>query len=329
MSVFRKRKLILILWYSVDKNLGDYYLLQTVCDHIREWGYDYVDMDVGLSWDLIAKQARKVDFLWFAGGGIIERGIPNIILNFEKFHIKAKRVKYGISGLSIGQFDYSFCAKSIEYWVKNATYFYARDEFTCSELNRLSCSKLVESTSDIVFAYSMDNLHLPKNSRYELGVNFRELPYADLSGEFKWNEWNLMLDNLKMRIIGIPDQHDCSKYMSVKYDQEYTPELTLQVISSCKYVLAMRFHIVLFAARMEIIPIPIEYCPKVRRLATQLGIQDLIVGVHEFNKVPSIIQKVKDNRDMYKNIVKENANLYEEKAKIMFKEIEKCLKESL
>ena len=124
MKIIKKsKKSALILWYTIDLNYGDYLIFQTVKGYLKDWGFEVEGIDVGLPYREIAKIARKYDILWFAGGGIIERGIPDIIINFKKFHKKARKIKYGVTGLSIGNFNYSNEIKAIQYWVANASFF--------------------------------------------------------------------------------------------------------------------------------------------------------------------------------------------------------------
>ena len=187
MNLLKRKKKALVLWYTVDLNLGDFYIFETVKAYLLNWGYLVDDMDVGLPWKVLAKKAKKYDLLWFAGGGIIERGVPDVISNFYIFHKTSKFVNYGITGLSIGEFNYDRYKDSFSYWVNEAQFFYSRDKFTASTLNFYAqTSKVVESV-DVVFAYN--NWSIKSSSDNYIGVNFRDLPYIDLSGEFNWEKW--------------------------------------------------------------------------------------------------------------------------------------------
>jgi polysaccharide pyruvyl transferase WcaK-like protein len=73
--------------------------------------------------------------------------------------------------------------------------------------------------------------------------------------------------------------------------------------------------------------IPIDYCPKVSRLASQLGISDLILHYNEANKLPDMINRYKANEEFYKNKVKENVIFLRKEANRMFELVEKIIKE--
>lgn len=323
--MFARKKKILILWYPVDKNLGDYYLYKTVCSYANKWGYKVKGMDVGLPCEVIAKKAQKYDWVWFAGGGIIERYIPDIICNFEKFHKKTSKIRYGITGLSIGDFDYSSSAKAISYWVSNASFFYTRDEFSANELNRLSNCNKVKASVDVVFANTKINSIRTKMADC-VGVNFRTMPYVDLTGEIMWNKWEqAILSYIPEKIIGIPDQIDVSEKMGFQYPVKYTPRNAVAIIAKTKYGIAMRYHVILISAVLGKICIPIDYCPKVTRLAEQLGVSDLCVHADQPEKLRDAIVRLQKNEDDYKRRIKDNVEIMRKSACKMFDEVKKIM----
>lgn len=322
------KKRVLVLWYSAEKNFGDYCILQTVKTYLKSWDYDVVDFEVGLPSKILAKEARKCDFLWFAGGGIIERWMPDIIQNYEWFHKKSRYIKYGISGLSVGDFDYSTAKEAIAYWVTQASFFFTRDDPSAQILNELSgCQKVIAAT-DVVYAMSLKrNMMLTKTY---FGINFREIPYPDLTGEFQWKEWGSAIsDSMQEQIVGIPDQHDVSEKVNFYVDNEYSPQKVLEVLEQCDKVLAMRFHVILVAARMEKIAIPICYCPKVERLADQLGIQELKLGIHEYDKLKDKVAYLEQHRAELTKCMTQRVRNNERQALEMFDQIKIILTEEL
>ena len=325
---FLKKK-VLVLWYSIDCNLGDYYIYDTVKNYLEEWGYACIDMDVGLPHEKIAKVASRCDFLWFAGGGIIERGMPDIILQFEKFHKLSRRIKYGITGLSIGAFDYSDKKSSLSYWINNALFFYTRDNYSADELNRIIESNGAHSSVDVVFASDAEKSYLNNTINYDVGINFRDVPYPDLTGDIEWDEWSKSVNTLDTSVIGIPDQYDFSNMVEFDVGSDYSPQKALEVISKCDIVVAMRFHVVLFAAKMGKIPIPISYCPKVERLSEQLGIKGLVLGIHDYHELSAKVQDAINNREQYLSTLTENVYGLENIIKKVFENIKKCLEKEI
>lgn len=322
----KEKRRALVLWYSVDLNYGDYLIFQTVKGYLESWDFVVEAMDVGLSYKIIAKKARQCNILWFAGGGIIERGIPDIIQNFPDFYKKADQVRYGITGLSIGEFDYSAHKKEIACWVNNAAFFYSRDSYTALELNRMSESEKVIDGVDVVFANSdLNNCRVTDDGR--VGINLRNLPYVDLSGEFAYAEWNQALNQVfSSNMVGIPDQLDCLNRLDVPVEGEYCPDKVTEILQNISFTVSMRFHVILVAAVMGKGSIPITYCPKVSRLAEQLGINGLALGVHDYTKLEQVVTQYLKNKNQYRATIADNVQALQQRAGQMFKEIEHILK---
>lgn len=322
-----KRK-VLILWYPVDANLGDYYLFNTVSDFATEWGFSVEAMDVGLPFEIIAKKAKRCDWLWFAGGGIIERNIPDVIRNFKEFHKRTRGIKYGITGLSIGEFDYSDAFENLMYWINNASFFYTRDVFSANELNRIGTTNKVKASADVVFASKDFDICDWNKNHTDVGINFRTMPYIDLTGEVNWKVWERNLERaIPGKIVGIPDQYDVSVHFGFPFERIYTPQNAVKVISNIRFGVAMRYHVVLIAARLGIVCIPIDYCPKVARLAEQLGISDLCVHFDEPEKLKFMVDRYLEDELGYKRRIGENVRKMEKEADKMFNEVHIIMEE--
>ena len=325
--LLRKPK-VLVLWYPVDENLGDYYLFNTVRNYAINWGYEVDDIDVGAPFDKIVEAARDCDWVWFAGGGIIERGIPDLICNFPSFLKRTKKIKYGVTGLSVGDFDYSDRANEISEWVNNAAFFYTRDDYSAELLNSMASSRKVISSVDVVFASGIVEAERLEHTRC-VGVSFRPMPYPDLTGEIAWKDWNDAINNnVEGLIIGIPDQFEVSELLDFSYELGYSPQNAVKEIMRMDYGIAMRYHVILIAAIMGKICIPIDYCPKVARLAKQLGIEELILHYDQPDQLSKVLRMYKENEDVYKETVKTNVEIMKMKAKKMFENVEQIMKES-
>lgn len=322
------KKKILVLWYSIGNNFGDYYIYKTIRENLQHWGYEVTDMDVGTPYKILVKAADACDFLWFAGGGIIERNAPDIIRYFIRFHIKAKKIKYGITGLSIGEFDYSEYKRNLKYWIEHSCFFYTRDLYSAQMLNRISAKERVMASADVVFAYMDGKQGI--NDKHYVGVSLRRLPYIDLTGDFEWEHWNHAIEKIKDReVIGIPDQDDCTQKVSFDFYGEYNPDNVMKAISECEFIISMRFHAIVLAACMGKASIPICYCPKVRRLASQLGLEDLCLDVHEYEALPRMVAKLQQYKEIYESSIQKNVNICQNQVKEMLESIENILKREI
>lgn len=322
-----KKKKVLVLWYTIGNNLGDYYIYKTVKDYLLGWGYKVIDMDVGLPYRVIARKAKRCEWLWFAGGGIIEREVPDIIKNFSHFHKKSGYINYGITGLSIGDFEYDHYKESLSYWINNAQFFYTRDDYSEKTLNRLANSGKIVSSADVVFA-SGEFISGEETLVDGLGINFRTMPYPDLTGEMDWKAWNGAIKAAHTgSIIWIPDQLDVSTNFNYNISVYYSPQTAVYAIGRMKYGIAMRFHVILISAMMGKICLPICYCPKVKRLADQLGISDLCIDPKSPDSLSLTLERYSCNADTYISTVQKNVKVMRERAQNMFNEIKILLRE--
>jgi polysaccharide pyruvyl transferase WcaK-like protein len=165
-------KKVLLLWYTINSNFGDVLIYETVKEALETSGMEVSYIDVGKPCREIFCEANKHDFLLFAGGGIIERYVPNVIRYFKEDY-EDLTVPYGIIGLSIGGFDYIKYKEQIGFWVQNAEFFYTRDEYSAEYLNRLSSTNKVVEGVDIVWA---NNQIINNVGRMFKGSNVRDVP---------------------------------------------------------------------------------------------------------------------------------------------------------
>ncbi len=321
---------VLLLWYMEGDNFGDVMIFQTVRNFIESMGIRVEEHEVGAPCNVIIDHANKCDFLLFAGGGIIERGVPNVIRYFEEDYPLLK-VPYGVMGLGMGTFDYSKYFSTIAFWVKHAAFFYVRDVHTKNLLNQIAGINKAVYSADCVFYSDIVSAISRRNNRV-IGVNVRDVPYPDLTGELDWIRMNKELQACKCDYL-IPDSSDEMEKLMIplknwgiiesynNMTREEKKECTISVIKECDYVIAMRFHVILVAALAGAIPIPIIYCPKVRFLAEQLGIEDLAMEVEQYELIPQKINKAIKDHDAIKNRIKENVFIMKKRAEEMFENI--------
>lgn len=321
---------ILLVWYMKEDNFGDVLIYKTVSAYLKENDFEVECHEVGDNCNSIFEHANQCDFLLFAGGGIIERYIPDVIRNFKKNYALLK-VPYGIMGFGMGDFDYSKNKEEISFWVNNSKFFYARDERTKEQLDIIAESDKVKYSADCVFGNKSIYKEL-KDYKDGHGINMRDLPYQDLTGDFNWEIINLILKNLDCNII-IPDCSKEIKKLEIKFEnqvclkgisnksQEEKVENVLRQIEKCEWIIAMRFHVILVAAMLGIVSVPIMYCPKVKHLAEQLGIKELAVEIGEVEDIPKKISLLERRYDYYTGVLNKNVKIMKKKANEMFEEV--------
>jgi len=318
---------ILLLWYQEEDNFGDVLIFKTVSERLLAAGLEVESHEVGDRCDRIFEHANKCDFLLFAGGGIIERYVPNIITSFE-LEFDQLKVPYGVMGFGMGTFDYSKYKHAIAFWVREAAFFYVRDEATETWLNQAAGVKKVKFTGDCVFGNEYLS-QIAGRVGENRGVNIRDLPYKDLTGDFNWTELTGVLKNSGCNIF-IPDSsHEMERLKMSFQNQEFlqrypSMERELKVngviaeIRKCRWIFAMRFHVVLVSAMFGIVPIPLLYCPKVKYLSQQLGIPELALEIHEYSQLPQKVALAECNRNFYQKTLEKNVRILRERVNDMF-----------
>lgn len=328
-------KRILVLWYTYGNNFGDVLIYNTIEQKFKEQGY-YIDyMEVGLPCNKILYMANEYDFLLFAGGGIIERYVPNVLRYFQE-DFEILKVPYGVMGISIGTFAYTQYEKSLRFFVDNSLFFYSRDQFTADYFNALVKKDKVICSADVVFG--CQGLSKLDNKSDKIGFNFRDVPYKDLTGDMDWNSWEQSIMDIGADIC-IPDSYDIRNEMKQlagdgKLLDEYRNssdkiKFTLQQIRKCRIIIGMRFHVVLAAACIGIIPIPITYCPKVERLACQLGLESVILSMHDQYRLKEKVEYIFNNEEELLLVMNERTENLKYRNDEMFKTIFEILKKEV
>lgn len=321
---------VLLLWYTKGDNFGDILIYQTVRDCLLDADFEVSYHEVGDKCSNIIKEANMYDFLLFAGGGIIERYVPDVI---RKFEIESRNltIPYGVIGLSIGEFDYSEYKNAISYWVNNAIFFYVRDEYSQKYLNDISGGEKVKLSTDVVFFNkALKQLNLTLGMGH--GINLRDIPYPDIMEQFDWNDMKIIVREIGCD-VAIPDSHEEIKKLDMRFknddrialyyemSSEKKVKEILKQIYECEWIVAMRFHVVLVSALLGIIPIPIAYCPKVKRLAIQLGLENLTLEINEYKNLYEKVKYIEENKESIKESMNNRVSILQAKVEEMFGEV--------
>lgn len=323
-------KKILLLWYMEKDNFGDTLIADTTNVILKKNNYEVVNYEIGEKPKNIISKANKCSFLLFAGGGIIERYIPPILSNFDKY-VEKLLIPYGVIGISVGNFSYDNKSISLGKWVDKAAFFYTRDQRSSDILNKYSSKKKSICSGDCVLLNGRLNKEINK-FQTKVGINIRELPYKDLTGDFDWekiitivhqiNANKIIMDSsdvIKKFFISCDDYNRYNEYL-LKNKIEKANQI-IEEISECKIIIAMRYHIILVAAMLGIPTIAIKYCPKVDTLVEQLGIQDIAVEMFSYEEIFLKYDYLFNNYDIYKKLIQKNIATLKTRVDLMYRDI--------
>ena len=324
------RKKILLLWYTEEDNFGDVLIYQTVKEKLEASGFMVNYHEVGDKSINIIQEANRNDFLIFAGGGIIERYVPDIIKKFKKNKEKLF-IPYGVIGLSIGEFDYEPYKENLECWVENAVFFYSRDSYTANYLNNIAKMQKVICSGDVVLGNQRFYL-LKDTTGSRKGINIRDIPYPDIMGEFNWEKLRKIINSINCKIV-IPDSHNEILKAKIKFENqkellEYLKlnrdkkiDLIIEQIQKCDFIIGMRYHVILIAALLGVIPLPIMYCPKVERLAEQLEIKDISSSLFDYESIMKNYEWAERHKDKIRKKMYERIEYMRTEVDQMFEKI--------
>lgn len=323
-------KKILLLWYMENDNFGGTLIADTTKTILKKNGYEVENCEIGEKPENIISIANKYSFLLFAGGGIIERYIPPILMRFDKY-VEKLLIPYGVIGISVGNFNYDYKSISLGKWVDKAVFFYTRDQRSTDILNKYSSKKKSKCSADCVLL----NEYMDKkidNIQMKIGVNIRDLPYIDLTGDFDCEKILTIIHQINANKI-IMDSSDVIKKIFINHDdyERYNNYLLkskikkaqqiIEEISECKIIIAMRYHVILVAAMFGIPTVAIKYCPKIETLVEQLGIQDIAVDIFEYDDIVSKYDYAFNNYDIYKKQILTNVGILKSRVDLMYKDI--------
>ena len=313
----RQMKKVLLLWYTVGGNFGDVLIYKTVSEYCNNSNILCDFIDVGRPCSEIMQKANKYDFLLFAGGGIIERYVPNVIRYFKE-DFDMLKVPYGVIGLSVGRFDYSRYSGEIAFWVENAKFFFTRDAYSAKRLNSICGKKIVVDSTDVVWANEriyFNKIKMEKN----IGINVRDVPYLDIQTDIDWKKLECRCKKERISCF-IPDESGIELKGLEKCF--YEEQKVFDQIVKCEFLVAMRYHVILVAAANGIPAIPIAYCNKIKELSSQLGLEKYVLNTNEIDLLPAKIELLR------KNLLVEQEQLYANTRK-MKKQAKKMLEKIL
>jgi polysaccharide pyruvyl transferase WcaK-like protein len=314
---------VLLVVCLYENNFGDILIYQTISEKFKQAGFDIqiVHVNQPLSESRLVEKANNCDFLYFVGGGIIERWAPEVIKKFDTVVYKLK-VPYGVVGLSTGEFDYSYMSNSLKLFSEKACFFYTRDEASVETFYKAGAKKLPIVGVDVVFAN--DHIQQARIGGNIVKAAFRNIPYVDITGDLDWPKWSNVLKKIGVSSL-IRDCNDAQKALDIPI---VNADILTQIASS-RMVVAMRFHIIVVAAMMGVLPIPIAYCPKVRRLANQLGISEYCLSLKEYDKLESVVNAMQANEFLIRSTLQNRVSMLRASANEIINQsirlVEKCV----
>jgi polysaccharide pyruvyl transferase WcaK-like protein len=278
---------VLLVVCLYENNFGDLLIYRTVEQRLRHsgWRTAMVEISQPVAESRLIDRANQADFLCFVGGGLIERSAPEIIRRFDVLHPHLE-VPYGVVGLGAGAFDCSAFGKALKVLAEQAAFFHTRDEESLRVFRSAGATRLSPAGVDVVFANS--TLRSLRGFGSDIRASFRNVPYVDVTGDLDWSAWGRALRASGVGSL-VPDCHRAQEQLGIPVGDANI----LRQIAESRVIVAMRYHVVLVAALLGVPSIPVVYCPKVARLARQLGLEEYCLGLHDHHQLARTLQRLR------------------------------------
>jgi len=295
-------KIGLIGWYG-HENYGDERIRYCIQRFFSQEHFHVVNGFKHLHQNI--DELNRCDYILIGGGGIITRTIgryTRLIRQFKK--------PYSLIGIGV-EANHVSMSPFFEEIKSSAEFIYVRDQESSQILK--NHPKVIVGP-DISFLYPFD-IQEPVKADV-CGLNLRDWFYwqAEFDGTFhklmkdfnkrfpllktfyplaQWNPDQLIskLSHQFEETVPIPLYFESAEHIKndtlilSRYFQNIPKEFTIDLFKKIRYLIAMRFHALIFATQCGIPFISLSYQPKNERLCAAIGIKDLSINLYTPNNI--------------------------------------------
>jgi polysaccharide pyruvyl transferase CsaB len=317
-------------------------------DTKARYGYDAVNR---FRFFDVIRALRRCDALVSGGGSLLQdltstRSLVYYLMIIRLAMLFGKKVMIYANGIAVRKKRNRALVRRI---VRHADVITLRDEVSASELRGMGIDRRdMRVTADPVFTLSGLKSSEAVRLLEDAGVP-ADRPFFCFSVR-KWAPWGPYYEklaeicdevydrygrNIVFLPMQTPDDIDASREVMKRMkrpafvlNRRYTAEETMGIISLSELVVAMRLHALIFAARMSVPLVGLNYDPKVTAYINALGMLSAgDVSSFDGEKALSAIISVMSDRDKYIEIIKtrtaELEQLAREDARLLLELLEK------
>jgi polysaccharide pyruvyl transferase WcaK-like protein len=277
-------------------NQGDLALLENMT---RAWTPHHIvpiDLPCPFHEDLL-ERLNLLDFLILGGGGLFQGTLPPPFDTFDTWG-RQLETPIGVAGVGVDQvlIEYRFLMTAL---IEQARFFYVRDPVS----QQLLGHPKVRVVPDLTFLYplkattSTGTLDPPV-----CGVNLRRVPGLEV------DRWIEVLRGLPVRLRGIPfSTYGVWREVQIlrQLDRACATAFDPGLYAGLDLMVGTAFHSIVFAIQAAVPVIAIAYAPKVRRLMMDIGLEDYLLGLREWRKLPELVERTLDERSRLVDYLRE------------------------
>jgi polysaccharide pyruvyl transferase WcaK-like protein/glycosyltransferase involved in cell wall biosynthesis len=273
-------------WWHQD-NQGDSAMLESLAMALAPHRVVPIDTVFEVNGDVL-QRLNLLDFL-ILGGGTLFRDRPSKPFDTFDSWGNQLRTPTGIAGLGVDGLLPNYFAAALAL-INQARFFYVRDRAS----QRILEHPKVQVAPDLTFAYPLSatvSTALSPQHPPVCGINLRVAPGLEAE------RWIETLRGLPLRWRGIP-------FSSFEAWQEI--ETLRQLDDTCAtafdpalyndldLMIGTAYHSVIFAIQAAVPVIAIAYARKVRRLMSDVGLEDYVLEPDEWPKLPALVERAVD-----------------------------------
>jgi hypothetical protein len=293
-------------WWHHD-NEGDRAILENVTRALAPHCIVPIDLPFPFHEDWL-RRLNLLDFVLLGGGGLFQDVPPP---PFDTFDLWRGRLEtpIGVAGVGIDTIP-DGCRKLMSALLSQACFFYVRDRASQQLLGQPQGAADVRSevqvAPDLSFLYPLDNpvdRHRSPANPLLCGVNLRQVPGLEVG------RWLEALRGLPLRFRGIPlSTYDVWREVQTlrQLDDGCATAFDPALYDGLDLMVGTAFHSVLFAIQAGVPVIAIAYAPKVRRVMTEVGLEEYLLEPDQWARLPELVEQVREERDQLVETLRKN-----------------------
>jgi polysaccharide pyruvyl transferase WcaK-like protein len=271
-------------WWHQD-NQGDLAILDSMVRSLSPHRIVPIDAPFYINRDVLSR-LNLLDFLILGGGGLFQEGPCVPFDTFDEWG-KELRTPIGVAGLGIDTLPDRY-RPAVHALVDQARFFYVRDQTSQEIIGHPQ----VRLAPDLTFLYPLNRFAkqvAPAGRTPVCGINLRKLPELDIE---HWTE-ALRLLPVWMRAIPFTTFGPMQEIEILQQLDETCPQACdLARYEGLDLMIGMAYHSVVFAIQAAVPVIAITHTPKVRRLMTELALEQYTLNPGEWHRLPNLVERL-------------------------------------
>jgi polysaccharide pyruvyl transferase WcaK-like protein len=276
-------KIGVIGWWN-NGNQGDFAILRSWMHSLAPHRVIPIDSAFYMNRDVL-QRLNQLDFVILGGGGLFTQSPTRPFDTFDKWGGDLT-TPIGVAGLGVDVVPPDYRA-AVNALVQQSRFFFVRDQAS----GQIIGNPKVQARPDLTFALPV-NFALPAKALPSqpplCGINLRGIPGLDVE------QWISALQQLPVKLRAIPFS-TLGEWQESNILQRLDPggvaAFDSSLYAGVDLMIGMAFHSVVFAVQAAVPVIAIAYAPKVEQFMHDIGLQDYVLRLNEWHRLPELVER--------------------------------------